>query len=652
MATNLLAALVLATALGSALAGESCCARKARLARLRWIPDANEEPPSHDAEGRPRLIPNPADKKPATWDDDDDGQWEASEIENPAFRWKPRLVPNPDYAPPSYVDGVKSEIMKATPWILVGILTTTVLDALQMPLARLGGVLHGAGPLTGALIGLATPLCSCGALPVAASFVRRGAPLSTVVAFLIASQSAGLDSAAITWGLLGARATLCRLLGALLLAIAAGLAAAYSDRGGRTASRPSRPSPATSADEGSPAAKAKAEVEVGVEVEARAEAKAEAEVEGAVSARACGDGRERGAAWHVGACCLRLGRRALRTALGVTGEVLPAVLLGLALSHAAVHLLPSMTDGRATYDGVADSLDGQAASTPTAASSFLQVGRRLAVRAAVLAASVPVQLCEHSTVTVAAGIQQAGGAPGLAFAFLLAAPAINLPSLLLLATSVREPPPNPHALAAAAPAGGGAGRAMVAAVGLSLLAAALGLSLVVDWLGWDLLVTEEASLHAPSLELPPALVAASPYVIGALAAAAAARALVRSRSLVADTAVDACCPPARGRRGGGTPGRGRAAAGDAGDGDKCDADHADHSDHADHADHVAPRGRRAASPSPSVRPASVRRRRGRSPSTAALRASNTAGRTAGESHAAPRQSRASRRSAWLAHQQQ
>ena len=40
---------------------------------------------------------------------------------------------------------------------------------------------------------------------------------------------------------------------------------------------------------------------------------------------------------------------------------------------------------------------------------------------------VALQLCEHATVTLAAGVQKGGGSAGLAFAFLLAAPATNVP---------------------------------------------------------------------------------------------------------------------------------------------------------------------------------------------------------------------------------
>ena len=48
-----------------------------------------------------------------------------------------------------------------------------------------------------AAVGLATPLCSCGAIPIAVGLHAAGASLPAVVAFLTASQGAGLDSAMI-----------------------------------------------------------------------------------------------------------------------------------------------------------------------------------------------------------------------------------------------------------------------------------------------------------------------------------------------------------------------------------------------------------------------------------------------------------------------
>ena len=67
-------------------------------------------------------------------------------------------------------------------------------------------------------------------------------------------------------------------------------------------------------------------------------------------------------------------------------------------------------------------------------------------RLATLAATIPLQLCEHATVTLAAGVQKGGGSAGLAFAFLLAAPATNA------ARGCR--PPSPRSSAASPPARG------------------------------------------------------------------------------------------------------------------------------------------------------------------------------------------------------
>jgi uncharacterized membrane protein YraQ (UPF0718 family) len=123
---------------------------------------------------------------------------------------------------------------------------------------------------------------------VAAGLVTKGVPLDVVVAFLSASQSAGLDSAAITWGLLGREAALCRLIGAVILATAAGLA---------VSSRRTAAVPPTKQGRGTPG-----------EAAAR---------RGALSR-----------AWHA--------------ALDSASDVFPSVLLGLLLSTALTQGLPHL----------------------------------------------------------------------------------------------------------------------------------------------------------------------------------------------------------------------------------------------------------------------------------------------------------------------
>ena len=514
-----------------ASADDSCCARKARLAKLRYIPDANDTPPDVDSAGRPRLIPNPAEVRPDAWDDEDDGPWEPSSIANPTFAWKPRMVENPDYNPPTFLDDLLSEIRKATPWVLMGLLVTVLLQVAGLPLHKLAELLRGAGTLGGALIGLATPLCSCGALPVAAGFVSSGVPLNAVVAFLTASQSAGLDSAAITWGLLGPLATLCRLGGAVVLATAAGIAAGP---GAGSAARKA------SADE---------------QREKREQLKVGDRVSVYYDATRAGPGERVG--YYIGSVLeikrkwvvvayddedepveekkgdVLIGeldydeeasrggpRKPLAVALyeavvGSAADTFPPVLMGLALSTAVLHVAPALASpyDTSSYDGLSEGDTG---------TGWV---RNLSVRAAVLASSVPLQLCEHSTVTLAAGIQKGGGGAGLAFAFLLAAPAVNLPSLLLLLSAGDARAPH---------------RRMAAVrVALTLVGAALALSYAVDAAELDLLVEQEAKIDgATSMHLPPALVRASPWVTGFIAATALVHALAkRMRAPKADE----CC---------------------------------------------------------------------------------------------------------------
>merc|ERR1712012_615553 len=48
---------------------------------------------------KPKEIPDPADKKPDDWDDEEDGEWEAPMKDNPAYKgdWYGKRISNPAY---------------------------------------------------------------------------------------------------------------------------------------------------------------------------------------------------------------------------------------------------------------------------------------------------------------------------------------------------------------------------------------------------------------------------------------------------------------------------------------------------------------------------------------------------------------------------
>ena len=440
--STLLASALLLLLSSPAAAHESCCMKKARLAKLKLVPDPEAVGPDLDASGEPRLVVDATVAIPPGWDEEDDGPWEPPLVDNPRYVWKPPLIPNPDYDPPTFLAELKSEFSKAVPWVMLGTVVSAVLEAVQLPVNALGAVLNGYGPLGGALLGLATPLCSCGALPVAASFAASGVPLPTVVAFLTASQSAGLDSAAITWGLLGPQAALWRLGGAVFLALAAGLAAPRGRSGGGGGGSGCGSGCGAGGASSSPAAKA------GV----------------------------------VGAL-LRLWPAAVSTA----ADVFPPVMVGLALSAAASRWMPPLPQ---EHDDISDGANDAAA------------------RLGLLAAALPLQLCEHTTVTAAAALQKAGGGPGLAFAFLLSAPATNVPSLLMLMR---------HGATSSA-------RLAAVRVALAVTLAALVASYAVDAAGVDLLVVDEANAAASAFDIMPSwFVDVSPAIAAVLTAAVAVR---------------------------------------------------------------------------------------------------------------------------------
>ncbi len=451
----------------------SCCKHKLGLEQTQsaFIDDLNDSPPAF-WQGQPQYIDDLNDTKPEDWDDEDDGDWAPVRILNPEYTWRPRQIPNPDYIPPpSYWDKLRVELSAAMPWVTLGVLITGILSLIPLPLETLkwwlqpsiddcsNGILALAGRvsrlLSAALLGLATPLCSCGALPLCAALLKQGVPFSSALAFLTASQSSGLDSAAITYGLLGAPAMIGRLGGAMVLALAVGLACPFDSGSTRRKSQPIK----TAMD-------------------------------------ACNLVPPSSGTNNVAGV--------ISTCLETATEIYPTVLIGLVLSTAVLHHLPSLTFILSPH---VDGLDATGVTTKN----------DLWMRLLLLGSAVPLQLCEHTAVTLASTIQKVGGSPGLAFAFLLSAPATNLPSILWMWNSGYT--------------------FRVIPILLSLSGTALLLSFLVDASQLDLLAGEETGDMA---QLPGWLVKSSPYIAGTMLSAGWIQKYLIARPKASD-GHGACC---------------------------------------------------------------------------------------------------------------
>ncbi len=121
---------------------------------------------------------------------------------------------------------VVGSLRENAPWLVIGLVLAAALTLLPSVSNRVVSLLSPQrrfASLVAAAVGVAVPLCSCGALPVAALLARRGVDAGAIVAFLVASQAAGLDSAFTTWSLIGAAATMLRLLNALVAATLCGV---------------------------------------------------------------------------------------------------------------------------------------------------------------------------------------------------------------------------------------------------------------------------------------------------------------------------------------------------------------------------------------------------------------------------------------------
>ena len=88
--------------------------------------------------------------------------------------------------------------------------------------ALLGGRREGAGNLVAAGLGVATPFCSCSAVPGFIGFVAAGVPLGITMSFLIASPMVNEVAIVLLFGLFGWEVAAIYVAAGLTVAVLAG----------------------------------------------------------------------------------------------------------------------------------------------------------------------------------------------------------------------------------------------------------------------------------------------------------------------------------------------------------------------------------------------------------------------------------------------
>lgn len=111
-----------------------------------------------------------------------------------------------------------------SPYLLLGFLIAGLLHAF-VPTSVYARYLSGTGWRSvgaAALFGIPLPLCSCGVLPTAVSLRRGGASRAAATSFLIATPQTGVDSIAATYSMMGLPFAILRPVAALVTALLGG----------------------------------------------------------------------------------------------------------------------------------------------------------------------------------------------------------------------------------------------------------------------------------------------------------------------------------------------------------------------------------------------------------------------------------------------
>ncbi len=223
-----------------------------------------------------------------------------------------------------------------------------------------------------ALFGAPIPLCSCGVLPAASSLKKQGAGRAPLVSFLISTPETGVDSVALTYGLMGPVMAVVRPV----VAVATGLIAGIASMGVKEDPEGAPPGDVACDD-------------------------------GCAESGAHEDSRDHGDA------APGTSRRFLHSLeygfSSVLDDIALSLLIGLVLTGILAGLLP---DGFFT--------------------DVLGWGSGLIPMLAMIVVGLPLYTCASASTPIAAALMAKGLSPGAALVFLLVGPATNLATMTVV----------------------------------------------------------------------------------------------------------------------------------------------------------------------------------------------------------------------------
>lgn len=124
-----------------------------------------------------------------------------------------------------FFSGIWEIFLLLAPLMLIGLLMAGILHIL-IPRRIIQHLMGGKGLVSvvkSAAFGIPLPICSCGIVPIAIELRRKGASKPSTMSFLITTPESGTDSILITWGLLGPFMAIARPIASFFSALLAGV---------------------------------------------------------------------------------------------------------------------------------------------------------------------------------------------------------------------------------------------------------------------------------------------------------------------------------------------------------------------------------------------------------------------------------------------
>lgn len=265
---------------------------------------------------------------------------------------------------------ILNTFLEAAPYILLGLFFSGIIQSL-VPKEKISawiGKNNFSSVLIAAIAGIPLPLCSCGVIPMAMSLRKSGASRGATTSFLIATPETGLDSIFLSFALLDPLMAIFRPIAAFTTAIIAGTMETFLDK-----------------SKDLQTAKPQADC---------------CQIQSSCCSKEEGQSQKKGFA-------KRIQEGFHHSFVTVLGDIMGWLLLGLFFSGLISHFVPG-----------------------TVIEKFL--GNNFGSMILMIFIGVPLYVCASASTPVGASLLLKGASPGVVLVFLLAGPATNITTMLMV----------------------------------------------------------------------------------------------------------------------------------------------------------------------------------------------------------------------------